>query len=264
MGRFHALEWEDLEWFPSAWRDYGTDYLQFIANKFDIYKSAVPIIARGLAASGSAEWVDCASGGGGGLLRLAEHLRETHTDLKITVTDFYPNRKAFERLQAQAPETFVYEEASVDARAVPAHLVGKFRTMFASFHHFRPKDAQAILQNAVDTRTPIAIFEPLSRSPLSWISMLFVPLNVLILTPFIRPVRWGVLPFIYLLPLVLLYIWWDGIASILRMYSKRERQNLVRQLQNSDSFDWEIGQTAGAAPVHYLLGLPKSDAARNT
>ncbi|MBL7861757.1 MAG: hypothetical protein JNJ65_11395 [Cyclobacteriaceae bacterium] len=62
MKRIHALEWEDLRWFPNAWRDYGTDYLQFIANQFNIYQLIIPILERGLACTGNA-WLDCASSG---------------------------------------------------------------------------------------------------------------------------------------------------------------------------------------------------------
>jgi hypothetical protein len=52
MKRFHALEWEDLPWFPASWRDYGTDYLKFIATKFDIYRPIIPILKKGIGASG--------------------------------------------------------------------------------------------------------------------------------------------------------------------------------------------------------------------
>lgn len=258
MKRIHALEWEDLQWFPSAWRDYGTDYLQFIATKFDIYKAIIPIIAKGLKASGNSEWVDCASGGGGGLTRIAAETKKQFPELRITLTDYYPNTKAFERTVAQDEKVFTYETNSVNAMDVPVHLQGKFRTMFASFHHFRPADAQRILQNAVDTQTPMAIFEPVGRNFSSFFAMLFVPLNVLLLTPFIRPFRWQVLPFIYVLPLIPLYILWDGIASCLRIYSKGELEQMLTKLKNSESFDWEIGQVkAGASPITYLLGIPK-------
>lgn len=140
---------------------------------------------------------------------------------------------------------------------VPPHLRGRFITLLGAFHHFRPDDARKILQNAVDTQSPIAIFEPVGRNAISWFSMLFVILNVLLFTPFIRPVRWKVLPFIYLLPLVPLYILWDGVASILRTYSEKELRELIASLRESDTYEWEIGKTAGALPVQYLLGIKK-------
>ncbi len=258
MKRFHALEWEDLNWFPASWRDYGTDYLNFIAAKLEIYKPILPVIKKGLDASGRHEWVDCASGGGGGLITLAKDLRKEYPNLIITLTDYYPNLMAFERTKAQGANTFRFESASVNAMDMPQHLQGKFRTLFGSFHHFRPADARKILQNAVNSKSPIAIFEPVGRDVMSFVSMLFVILNVLLLTPFIRPVRWQVLPFIYVLPLIPLYIMWDGIASIFRTYSKAEVNDLISSLDKTTSFDWDLGEMkSGPMRIYYLLGTPK-------
>ena len=257
MRRFHALEWEDLSWFPSAWRDYGTDYLKFISAKFHIYKPVLPLIKKGLEKSGAPQWVDCASGGGGDLVNLAKDLSKEVLGLKIIMTDYYQNPRAFYRIKSELPDIFEYEKVAVNAMDLPVHLQGKFRTMFAAFHHFRPHDARRILRNAMDSNSPIAIFEPLGKNPPSIFSMFFVILNVLIFTPFIRPVRWSVLPFIYLLPIVPLYILWDGVASILRTYSVKELWELVDSLDGNEDYHWEIGKTPGPMPVHYLLGYKK-------
>jgi hypothetical protein len=257
MKRIHALEWEDLRWFPSSWRDYGTDYLRFIALKFDIYHPVLGIIEHCLKKSGHQDWIDCASGGGSGLINLAKALQATHPNLSITLTDFYPNIKAFEQTKASLPSVFSFEKDSIDARDLPLHLQGKFRTIFGAFHHFKPDDARAILQNAVDSESAIAIFEPVGRNLVSWFSMLFVPINVWIFTLFIRPVRWSILPFIYILPLVPLYILWDGIASILRTYSESELREMVASLNNTDTFEWEIGKTKGPMHIYYLYGTKK-------
>ncbi len=259
MKRFHALEWEDLSWFPTSWRDYSTDYLRFIAVKFDIYKPTVPIIIKGLEKSEKKIWVDLASGGGGGLLKLASTIKATNPELKILLTDFFPNEKAFLRMKQEMPDTFDYEKSPVNALSPPTHLGGTFKTLFAAFHHFKPHDARSILQNAVDSNSNIAIFEPVGRNVGSWLSMLFVPLNVLIFTLFIRPVRWKVLPFIYLIPLIPIYILWDGIASILRTYSEKELWGLVHTVKKSESFTWEIGKTPGKMPISYLLGYKNTE-----
>lgn len=258
MKRIHAFEWEDFRWFPSAWRDYGTSYLQFIATRFNIYKSIVPIIEKGLTATGKSEWLDCASGGGGGLITLLKDVAATHPTVTLTLTDLYPNVKAFEHTRATDSERISFESQSVDATQLSQHLKQKFRTLFGAFHHMDKTNAQKILQQAVDDNTPIAIFEPLSRNLPAFISMLFVPLNVWLFTPFIRPVRWLVLPFIYVLPLVPLYILWDGIISILRMYSKPELEALVKGLKNSEKFFWEISEKgSGPMKVGYLYGEPR-------
>jgi hypothetical protein len=258
MKRFHALEWEDLQWFPASWRDYGTDYLKFIATKAKIYKSILPLMQKCLENSKQNHWVDLASGGGSGLVTLAKSLKQHNPTLKITLTDFYPNIKAFERLSTEVPDTFSYEKTSIDASNPPKHLQESLQTIFGAFHHFRPEKAKQILQNAVNTNTTIAIFEPVGRNFGSWFSMLFVPLNVLIFTLFIRPVRWNVLPFIYLIPIIPLYILWDGIASILRTYSENELREMVNSLENTNDYEWEIGKTSGQMPINYLVGYKKT------
>lgn len=258
MNRIHAPEWEDFRWFPASWRDYGTDYLKFIATKFNIYEPLLPIIKRGLAAAENSQWVDCASGGGSGLPLIARAVRQDYPGLKIVLTDYYPNIKAFESIKNENPQVFDFERQAVNALDLPPQFRGWLRTLFGSFHHFRPAEAQKILQNAVDQQSPIAIFEPVGRNPASFIAMLFVILNVLLFTPFIRPVRWEVLPFIYLIPIVPLYIMWDGFASILRTYSEKELKKLLSSLQNADSFDWKTGKKqSGPMPMYYLLGIPK-------
>ncbi len=257
MRRIHAPEWEDYRWFPQSWRNYSTDYLRFVAVRFNMYKAAEPIIIRGLDASGQARWVDCASGGGGGLIRLAQSLRQQFPALRITLTDFYPNIDAFNDTRRQMPEVFDFVSEPVDIMNMPEEWNGQFRTMFAAFHHFRPAHERQILQNAVDTGSPIAIFEPLNKNAVSVFSMFFVIINVLIFTLFIKPVRWKVLPFIYLLPLIPLYVLWDGIASILRIYSVKEMNEMIAELDDVDQFYWETGQTPGPMPLTYLLGYRK-------
>ncbi|MCO5260392.1 MAG: hypothetical protein M9916_09635 [Crocinitomicaceae bacterium] len=257
MRRFHALEWEDLKWFPTSWRDFGTDYLKFIATKFDIYKPILPLIRKAMEKSEQNHWVDLASGGGSALVQLAKVLKAENPELKITLTDYYPNIRAFELLQKEFPTIFSFEKTSINAMQPPKHLEGTLKTIFGAFHHFRPKDAKQVLQDTIDSNSTIAVFEPVGRNIGSWFSMLFVPLNVFVFTLFIRPVRLKVLPFIYLLPLVPLYILWDGIASILRTYSEKELKALVSSLNNTESYHWEIGKTKGAMPIRYLIGYKK-------
>lgn len=259
MKRIHAPEWEDFRWFPTSWRNYGTSYLQFIATRFDIYKSIVPIIEKGLRTNGKNEWLDCASGGGGGLITIFKAIVKSNPSVSLTLSDLYPNTKAFEQTCAVDVERIRFESQPVDAAQLPQHLKQKFRTLFGAFHHMSESHASKILQQAVDDQVPIAIFEPLSRNVPAFISMLFVPLNVWLFTPFIRPVHWQVLPFIYLIPIVPLYILWDGVASILRMYSKPELEALIKGLKNSENFFWEVGETgSGPMKVTYLYGEPRN------
>ncbi|MCC7334280.1 MAG: hypothetical protein IT422_04265 [Pirellulaceae bacterium] len=73
-------------------------------------------------------------------------------DVQLTLTDLYPNTSAFEDLAEQSQGAMDYEMRPISATNVPCELDG-LRTMFLSMHHFRPNEAQAILENAVVQRT---------------------------------------------------------------------------------------------------------------
>ncbi len=256
MGRIHLFELEDQSWFPAILRNYGTDFLQFLSNKTKMYKPVIPIIEKGIKKSGEHRIIDLGSGGGGGLLWLNSELKKTIPDLKIILTDYYPNIPAFEYTRQQG-DNFEFATKPVDAKNVPEELKG-FRTMFLSLHHFKPKDAQQILQNAVDSRASIGIFEAQERSLPSLLAMFFSPISVLFTTPFIRPFKIGRIFFTYLIPIVPLFVWWDGIISALRTYSVKEMKELVEQIGNKDSFDWEISKIrSGPGIILYLLGTAK-------
>ena len=88
--------------------------------------------------------------------------------------------------------------------------------------------------------------------------MFFSPLTVILATPLIRPFRWGRLLFTYLIPIVPLFVWWDGIVSALRTYSVEEMNHLIQSLNNTGNYDWETGRIkSGPGVILYLLGKKK-------
>lgn len=256
MGRIHLFEFEDLKWFPDFLRNYGTDFLQFLSNKTKMYKPIIPIIKKGLEKSETNQIIDLGSGGGGGLIWLNSELKKDIPNLKITLTDYYPNISAFKFTKKQA-DNFGFVEKSVEARNVPPELNG-LRTQFLSLHHFRPDDAQQILQNAINSNRAIAIFEAQERSVPSILAMVFSPISVLLTTPFIRPFKPGRIIFSYLIPIVPLFVLWDGIVSSLRTYSVKEMNVLIGQLNGKENYDWEVNKVkSGPGVVLYLLGTKK-------
>lgn len=257
MKRFHLFEFEDQTWFPTIIRNYMTDYLQFATNKMDFYNGVIDVLKKGLSKTENNTIIDLASGGGGGWLKLSEHLHKELPNSKVIFSDYYPNINAFKYNVDKIGNNFSYNEASVNALEVPQNLKG-FRTMFLSFHHFQPKDAQQILQNAVNAQQPIAVFEAQERSISQFIQFFFSPIFVLLMTPFIRPFSLGRLFFTYLIPLVPLFVWWDGLVSVLRTYSVDEMTKMTKDLKKGDTFDWEIAKIkSGPAEVQYLIGTPK-------
>lgn len=256
MGRIHLFEFEDQKWFPAFLRNFGTDFLQFLSNKTKLYKPIVPIIEKGLKEGNTDQIVDLGSGGGGGLIWLNSALKKNFPELKIVMTDFYPNISAFEYSKSKA-DNFEYRKEQIDARNVPKDLIG-LRTQFLSLHHFEPEDAILILQNAVISDCPIGIFEAQERSVPSILAMLFSPVSVLLTAPFIRPFKMGRIIFTYLIPIVPLFVLWDGIVSSLRTYSVKEMKELVENVKGEEKYNWEIGKVkSGPGVILYLLGTKK-------
>ena len=258
LPRVHLIELEDLPWFPPAIRDLATDYLHFMETRFSLHLPVVPLLRQALERSASTRVVDLCSGGGGPVLALYEALIANGVAIHFALTDKYPNLPAFRRLAARHPTGISYVADAVDATKVPRTLTG-FRTMFNSFHHFGPAAGREVLRSAVDARQPIGIFEIPQRSLAMTIPLLFTPVFVWVATPFIRPFRWRRLLWTYLLPLVPLTCWWDGLVSQLRAYTVSELEGLARGLGDAD-YVWEAGRIRlGATPGHltYLVGIPK-------
>lgn len=259
MKRCQLFEFEDLSWFPAPIRDAMTDYLQFVANQFDFYKPVAPALEKGLQESGGETIIDLASGGGGGLLKLSAHLEAPFPSLNIVLTDRFPNAAAFSRTVGQRPGAFSFEAGPIDARDVPEHLKG-LRTQFLSFHHFQPEEARRILQNAVEATQPIAIFEAQKRDIEHLFRFALSPIAVCLMTPFIRPFSWSRLLFTYLIPAVPLFVFWDGLVSVLRTYSTEEMLALAAEADPEGRFVWESGENReGPACIQYLLGYPRRE-----
>lgn len=257
MGRIHLFEFEDQAWFPSLFRDFGTDFLCFLANKTGMFLPLISKIEKGLDSASDETIIDLASGGGGGILSINAALIKDRPNLKIILTDYYPNLNAF-KFNSKSASNITFSLDSVDARNVPNEFKG-LRTQFLSLHHFNPKDAIQILENAVAENQPIFIAEGQERSIPSFLAMFFSPITVLFTTPFLKPFSILRLIFTYLIPIVPLFVWWDGMVSCLRTYSIKEMESLVQKVKNQQNFEWEIGRVkSGPSNLLFLLGIPKS------
>jgi len=258
MPRLHLFEFEDQWWFPNVFREGITDYLQFAANKIDLYKPVIPVIRRGLERSGSKRIIDICSGGGGGISKIFQYLRAEYDDTKIVLTDKYPNLGAFRKISDSSNGAIDYIDKPVDAVEVPKELEG-FRTQFVSFHHFKPAHAKKILENAAHSGAAIGIFEATERSLVNLIAMLFTPLVVMAAVPFIRPFSFSRILFTYLIPAIPFFTMWDGLVSVLRTYSVKELEKMTSSI-SAPGYKWEIGRIARkrGPDIIYLLGYKES------
>ena len=183
MKRLHLFELEDQTWLPASIRDAGTDFLRFISEAGNLYTPIIPKLQGALIKTGSQEVLDLCSGGAGPIIGICKRLAEKGCAVRITLTDKYPNYPAFDYAKKRSGGAVDFLEDSVDATEVPSHLSG-FRTFFASLHHFRPETARLILQDAVDQRRPIGIFDmSAGRAPPLPMMLLSNPLAMLLVTP---------------------------------------------------------------------------------
>ncbi len=261
MNRLHLFELEDQPWFPSVLRDAGTAYLEFASRLAGHPEALAPKLGATLAAVGEKRVVDLCSGGAGPIAGIIDRLACEGIEVRALLTDFYPNEAALSRVAAGSSGRIDWHREPVDATRVPPELAG-VRTIFNALHHFRPEAARRILADAADRGRPIAIFEAIGREPLSIVGILFAPIFFALSLPFLRPFRWSWIPFTYLVPILPLFVLWDGLVSCFRVYSPPELRALVESLEprHRDAYIWEIGRIRLVGPpVHatFLVGLPR-------
>lgn len=260
MRRLHLVELEDLPWFPAVLRDAGTAYLRLAADVAGQPRYMAPKLAQLLEATGVRKLVDLCSGGAGPIPALVEQLKEDGLETTAVLTDLYPNVKTLEAVARGSEGRVVVHAESVDATNVPDSLPG-CRTLCNALHHFRPEDARRILQSAVDAKQPIAVFDMPERTLLYLVGILFAPIIFALVCPFLRPFDWRWIVFTYFIPVIPLFVVWDGFVSGLRAYSVKELDEMVASI-DSDTFVWETGRVKiGSQPAHvtYLLGWPRAN-----
>ena len=250
MRRLHLFEFGDQPWFPQLLREAETGYLAVSYRFFPLRRRWAEKIATILHRGEPVEILDLCSGAGGAMPSIIEELGHLGYDTRARLTDLYPNPESVSHPR------IVWMIEPVDAKRVPPKLAG-VRTMFSAFHHFRPAAAKAILKDAFERRRAICIFESGSGTLLGVATMLLVPGSVLILMPLARPFRWAYLLFTYLIPMMPLILFWDGIVSMLRIYSPDQMKEMTKDMQAPD-YAWEIGRLLlrGTGGMPYLIGRP--------
>lgn len=257
MKRIQAFEIMDLEKCPKVIRDGETSCIYYSINFSPVYAPVYEKIYNALQVTGMQNIIDLCSGTGGCLLSLSKFLKRKDSGIKIIATDKFPCSYG----EALNNHGIKYCSESVDATEVPEHLHG-MRTLFTSFHHFSPENAQKILQDAVDKGVPIGIFEYTKRSPIYIIKLLMITfILVLIITLFIRPISLKQLFLTYIVPIIPVVLLFDGIVSCFRSYTLNELKNMVSKL-NADNYTWEINEIFSlanmASPITYVIGIPKN------
>ena len=253
VARLHLFEFEDQQWCPALLRNAITGYLRLAVAVTQQIRPVVPALAGFLRSTGESSILDLCSGSGGIASQLARGLARRGQQTRIVLSDLYPDTASFGDIADASGGMVEFRSAPLDATAVPAELPG-LRTVFNAFHHFRPREARRVLAAAAESGRPIAVIEFIERGIIPLSGILFSPILVLFLAPFLRPFRWQALLFIYVVPIVPLMILWDGLVSWLRVYSLDELRAMAASVA-VPGYAGEAGHwRAGPVRVTYLLG----------
>jgi hypothetical protein len=261
MKRIHLFEFTDLACYPQQFRRMQTDYLQFVVTMGVGHEHLVPLFAKALKHARTTEIVDLCSGGSGPWVRLQAQCKAAGLDVSVKLTDKFPDPEALQKWDAATRQGIEYLAEPVDALDVPINLYG-MRTLFEGFHHFKPEQARSILQDAVEKKVAIGIFEASLKPPFGLLLLLLSPLLTLmgyfLITPLIKPRSLARFFWTYVIPIVPLATCWDGFISLLRVYSLQELHDLTGQLAGT-AYTWEIGHVSTGTPLfdfRYLIGYP--------
>ena len=227
MKRVEVMEFEDQSWFPSWLRSCMTNNIVVMARFLGVRHALSSLLSTALKKTGARTVVDLGSGAGGVMPEVMDTLRE-HADfseVRLTLTDKYPNLPAASAFNASESESVRYCEESVDATTLSDAPAG-LKTMVNCFHHMSPTQARSILASAVEKREPILIYEMAGhQTPPFPVWLLFLPIGFVMVflmafvkSAFVRPFTPQQAIFTYAIPLIPLFYAWDGQASMPRIY----------------------------------------------
>jgi len=212
--------------------------------------------------------IDLGSGSGGAMPEVLAslHAIDGLGHIELVMTDLFPNKEAIEMYNSNTLDKISYLKNSVDATNLLTAPKG-LKTMINSFHHMQPKAARQILKSAEEKKQAILIYEMAENKIPLLIWVLLLPLSLVIImimtlfmTPFVKPITWQQLVFTYLIPIIPICYAWDGQASLPRMYTLKDVDELLEGLGKSNYY-WEHGlakKSKGKTLGTYILGYPKS------
>ncbi len=254
--RLQLFEFTDLPGLPMPLRRWLGDYLRGIVTLTRLFEPAAPRIARLLRGAGTDQVVDLCSGAGGPWPALAPFVEASlGMPIHVHLTDLHPDPGAWAWIEARAHRGVTGHPGSVRADRVPDALPG-VRTLFDGFHHLPPAAARAVLADASRMRVPILTAEAVERSLAGLVGVLFSPLLVWLVTPFLRPPSIPRLLLTYVVPLVPFLVLWDGVVSVFRAYRPEELLALSAGLPGD--MEWQVDRSRPRGPgATFLTGTPR-------
>ena len=179
--------------------------------------------------------------------------------LRLVPCDLTPNEVVYRSLAAEYPEQVQPIYDVVDITEPQPRLDGAVLVMSGMMHHVPFELRPQVLRALSESRSCIAIFEPLKRTASSMCLTLFAffPAVALPLLFIRQPGLWRRILWCWLLPIVPPMFMWDGLISCLRQWTAGEYRTelerlpgTARKIQVEDGFNSTTVTWLGGTP-HY-------------
>ena len=265
MKRIQLFEFEDYGWFPTWLRACMTNLIVVLHRLTGTGEVIIGLIQKARKQAPFSQIVDMGSGSGGAMPHVVREMNAGGDSMRLLLTDLHPSPSVVAQINAKEEQGIRYHPESLDAtdlRRAPSGL----KMMVNSFHHLPPQAAKKVIEAAEKSRQPLLVYEMADNNIPTVLWWIMLPLAFTItmlmaffLTPFARPLTWQQLVFTYLIPIIPIFYAWDGQASYVRMYARKDLEKMVGSLEK-EGYQWEIGvgqKVNGRKMGSYLLGLPK-------
>lgn len=227
--RLQLFEIGDQPFLPRLLRELYHDCLGFVAKICGFYDKLYVPFSTWTKDSAAAAVLDVASGGGEPIDTMLQTARSRGVPLpKVVLSDLYPNTAQFEKLQER--HSSVLLDYCSEPLSAESACTGDYPliSICAAFHHFPPAEARQLVQGALRSGKGIFIAEPFERRWAAAASAALLGPLIGMCAPFRRyPPRLTGLLFCTLIPIVPLMVAFDGVVSVLRMYTADELQEMV-------------------------------------
>ena len=171
--------------------------------------------------------------------------------IKFVLSDVYPQTEQWILRQKRSPQgSLSYIPEPLSSTDLPVHL-RQPRMIVSSFHHFSPKQAQAIFSAAAQNTNGLLIIEPVERSLLFLLPSLIATVPLVMLSSLLSKKRSiKKLFFSLACPLIPLSVLFDCIVSGFRAYSFDELAEFIPKAEMKN-FTAEYGYVNQCGPLRY-------------
>ena len=262
MDRRKIKELEDSRWCPPFFRNVMTlcmSRLRFLT----IYDFSIRKLALLVKKSGKQDVVDLCTGSGGYLEKLQIYLEQNYPGLEphFWHTDLFPNLDYFKE---DTPRV-TYCRYPLSAEAAIKKFDGVF-CMFSALHHFDEEQLCALLETAAAENKPF-IFSDICKNKYSILQIIFFPVMIYFYALSIRPFTWKHLLFIYILPLIPLFLLIDSAISFIKAYRVDELKAMYEKIARRYP-DYRFKAGYGRCKFNipgstWIMGYPKSVKVQN-